>query len=81
MKKITEKSIDDDAVAKAYDAGRIAELQRIADKALTPQSMESKTRKLVVSMDDAAPRAAVASVRSTKASPMVEEEFAYKKSR
>lgn len=77
VEKITEKSIDDDAVAKAYDAGRIAELQRIADKALTPRSVESKTRKLVVSMDDA-PRAAVASVRSTKASPMVEEEFAYK---
>ncbi len=78
VEKIAEKSVDDDVVAKAYDAGRIAELQRIADNALTSRAVESKTRKLVVSMDDDAPRAAVASVRSTKASPMVEEEFAYK---
>ncbi len=77
VEKVTEKSVDDDVVAQAYDAGRIAELQRIADKALSSKSIESKTRKLVVAMDDA-PRAAVASVRSTKASQMVEEEFAYK---
>lgn len=77
VEKIAEKPVDNDEVAKAYDAGRIAELQRIADNALTSRAVESKTRKLIVSMDDA-PRAAVASVRSTKASPMVEEEFAYK---
>jgi hypothetical protein len=73
VKKVVEKIIDEEAVAKAYEAGRIAELQRIADRALA----EPKTRKMVVPMENA-PRPGIASVRSAKSSPMVEEEFAYK---
>lgn len=78
-KKIIEKVVDKEALAKAYEAGRISELQRIADKALAARPVESKTRKLVVPMDDAS--VAVTSVRSVKTSPMTEEEnFAYKNS-
>ena len=77
-KRIVEKSIDEEALAKAYEAGRISELQRIADKALAARPVESKTRKLVVPMDDTS--AAVASVRSVKTSPMTEDDFAYKNS-
>jgi len=76
-KKVVQKVVDEEAVQKAYEAGRIAELQRIADKALAERSTESKTRKLVVPMNDA-PAARSATVRSTKSTPMSEEEFAYK---
>jgi hypothetical protein len=71
-------SPDKDELAKAYEAGRIAELQRIADRALADGGKkESKTRKLVVPMEDVS-KPAVASVRSAKALPMTEDEFAYK---
>ena len=76
-KEIVERNVlNPDALAKAYDAGRIAELQRIADKALTTKKT-SKTRKLVVPMDNES-HPAVASVRSVKTLPMTEEDFAYK---
>ena len=77
--KIVEKVIDEDAIAKAYEAGRIAELQRIADRALADRGKESKTRKLVVPMDET-PKPNIAAVRSVKTSPVREEEFAYKNS-
>ncbi|MDR0967821.1 MAG: hypothetical protein LBL75_03285 [Rickettsiales bacterium] len=71
-----KKENNTDEILSAYNAGRIAELQRIADNA--SQRTESKTRKLVVPMDDTG--AAVATIRSTKQTPMTEDEFAYKNS-
>ena len=76
-KKVVEKVIDEDAIAQAYEAGRIAELQRIADNALSQRGVESKTRKLVVPMGNT-PATRLATVRSTKTTPISEEEFAYK---
>jgi hypothetical protein len=66
-----------DALEKAYEAGRIAELQRIADRALADGGRKSTTRKLVVPMEDVS-KPAVSSVRSVKSTPVIEEEFAYK---
>ncbi|MFA7187976.1 MAG: hypothetical protein WC137_00655 [Alphaproteobacteria bacterium] len=79
-KKIVEKAvIDKEALAKAYEAGRISELQRIADKALAAKPVASKTRKLIVPMEDTS-AAAIAADKSEKSYPMTEEDFAYKNS-
>jgi hypothetical protein len=78
-KKIIERVVDEEALAKAYEAGRISELQRIADKALAPKTVASKTRKLIVPMYDNSD-AAIAADSSVKSSPMTEEDFAYKNS-
>jgi len=78
-KKRIERLVDEEALAKAYEAGRISELQRIADKALAPRSVASKTRKLIVPMNDNS-AAAITSDSSVKSSPMTEEDFAYKNS-
>ncbi len=79
-KKIVEKAVvDKEALAKAYEAGRISELQRIADKALASKPVASKTRKLIVPMEDTSAAAIVAD-SSEKSFPMTEEDFSYKNS-
>lgn len=77
IKEVVKTVVDEDAVAKAYQAGRMAELQRIADKALAA-NVPAPTRKMVVPAPT--PAAPVLEVKSIKMTPLKEEEFAYKDS-
>lgn len=77
VETVVERVIDEEAMARAYEAGRIAELQRIADKALVDRATGAKTRQMVVPMDDRS-QPSVASVRSVKMSPVREETVAYR---